>query len=135
MAKNKIISNIIIFILLFISLALILSYSWIKDFFGDYVDYNEIIFNITAGFDSVGGAPPRIFKSFLFNVIFKSLVFSGLIILIFSTVGKRFVDDPKLILACWKTMDLQRRQNQYLVTFFLIVYGRQLKQLARNQTL
>ena len=88
MAKNKIISNIIIFILLFISLALILSYSWIKDFFGDYVDYNEIIFNITAGFDAVGGAPPRIFKSFLFNVIFKSLVFSGLIILVFSTVGK-----------------------------------------------
>lgn len=86
MAKNKIISNIIILILLFFSLALILSYSWIKNFFGDYVDYNEIIFNLTAGFDAVGGTPPMIFQSFLLNVIFKSLVFLGLIVSIFSLI-------------------------------------------------
>ena len=29
-----------------------------------------------------------------------------------------FEYDPKLILACWKTIGLQRRQNQYLVKFF-----------------
>ena len=86
MAKNKIILNIITLILLFVSLALILSYFWIKNFFGDYVDYNEIIFNLTAGINAVEGAPPMIFESFLLNVILKSLFFLGLIVFIFSFI-------------------------------------------------
>ena len=110
--KHKISKSIVLIILLKFSFFLIFLSSWLKNFFGDYVGYQEILFYLSTGISFIKTAPEKIIYSFLTNVLFKSLV-STLITLIFLFFLKKY---KTKIINKIKKIDLFSQNTKSILT-------------------
>lgn len=90
--KKKVLLNLILILLLKLSFLIFFFTSWIVNFFGDYVGYQEIIFYFNAGYNSFKIIPNDIIYSFLKNVVLKSVIFTLIFFFIFKlSIQKNFL--------------------------------------------
>ena len=120
--KYKISTSVILIILLKFSFFLIFLTSWLKNFFGDYVAYQEILFYLSTGISFIKNAPQDVIYSFLVNVFLKSLI-ATLMILFFYFCFKRY---KNLIYNKLRKIDLfnQNVRSTFIIIFFFstIIY-------------
>lgn len=119
---RKIFLKILIFLTLFLSFIFLFSNIWIKNNFGNYVSYDEIIFNVKLFLNFTKEVnslilPPRIFYSFLYEVVFKSFLSSGIIILLYFLILKYWFS----IYGYIKSIKVYKKKiNIILVCFFFL---------------
>ena len=68
--------NFVSILIVFISLALFQKVTWIKEFFGERINYVEVLYNFTVNYDGIKDVPISFKIEFLQKVLLIPLLFS-----------------------------------------------------------